>query len=281
MAVAGPALRLALRSPSLRLACTRPSSNLAAKHSLRSFTSKSLRTESQWCAGSIRQPARRTASSKPKVSGLEQHQDLESFLDDARHRGLGETTTLYQGTIYELKVKSLLEQHQMQLERIGGKSDGGVDLRGSWPLDLLPLKVSVQCKRYGKKLGPENFRALVGTLFDNTGDYRWRDAPDCRALGILASPHPASADSTRYMTNSVVPLVFMSITLDGQLQQFICNDAASRIGLDKISIKSRYEEKAATDGHDARVDRILRLFYGSKPLGKRSAPLTSHQSTSR
>ncbi|KAF4581683.1 hypothetical protein EYR40_002695 [Pleurotus pulmonarius] len=67
----------------------------------------------------------------------------------------------------------------MDLHRVGGKDDGGVDLIGWWKLPHFPLdptaatlpdriRVVAQCKAEKKKIGPKYIRELEGVLHEHT-----------------------------------------------------------------------------------------------------------------
>ena len=66
----------------------------------------------------------------------------------------------------------------MNLTRVGGKGDGGIDLRGFWKLpglrhldqaardtdDLVRLRVLAQCKAEQLKVGPKTVREMEGVV---------------------------------------------------------------------------------------------------------------------
>ncbi|KAG6879836.1 hypothetical protein C0992_010794 [Termitomyces sp. T32_za158] len=85
------------------------------------------------------------------------------------------TTTVYRGTAFEHRAQNILQTHMsMSLRRVGGKSDGGIDLLGWWWLppfgasDInVPrrrLRVLAQCKAEKKKIGPKFIREMEGVL---------------------------------------------------------------------------------------------------------------------
>ena len=93
--------------------------------------------------------------------------------------------TVHQGVRFEQRTHGVLHaQLSMSLTRIGGKSDGGVDLQGDWwlppPADATAtptlstgwtddpqrrrLRVLVQCKAEKTKLGPNYIREMEGVM---------------------------------------------------------------------------------------------------------------------
>ncbi len=125
------------------------------------------------------------------------HYSLQSFQAHAVRTGLSTTSTVYTGTSYEYLTKSTLQPYGLDLHRVGGRGDRGVDLIGIWGIPILTsagtwkeksdsrsqdgtqisnelegyetqsLKVLVQCKRLvGKsaKIGPNLIRELDGAV---------------------------------------------------------------------------------------------------------------------
>ncbi|KII91167.1 hypothetical protein PLICRDRAFT_76448, partial [Plicaturopsis crispa FD-325 SS-3] len=88
-------------------------------------------------------------------------------------------STVHRGVAFEQKCLQLLQQRMsMSLRRVGGKSDGGIDLQGWWwlpPLDRQGvtladggrrrLRVLAQCKAEKKKMGPNYVREMEGVLY--------------------------------------------------------------------------------------------------------------------
>ncbi|KAG1778152.1 hypothetical protein EV702DRAFT_1097338 [Suillus placidus] len=86
------------------------------------------------------------------------------------HRTL---STVARGTAFEQRSLQLLqESFSMSLKRVGGKSDGGVDLLGWWWLPLSQstpitpprrrIRVLAQCKAEKKKFSPNYVREMEG-----------------------------------------------------------------------------------------------------------------------
>lgn len=88
----------------------------------------------------------------------------------------GTLSTVARGTAFEQRSLQLLQEcFSMSLKRVGGKSDGGVDLLGWWwlPLSSGPqstsitpprrrIRVLAQCKAEKKKFSPNYVREMEG-----------------------------------------------------------------------------------------------------------------------
>jgi hypothetical protein len=120
-----------------------------------------------------------------------------------------------QGLQYELHIQRLLASLNLHTSHIGGRADGGIDLRGDWLLTSYdPLtgtkhskqvETIVQCKNITKGCPPQTVRELEGVL---------SRLPDC--LGILASTMPAT-DLARHRTLiSTLPILFVNVRYGGE-----------------------------------------------------------------
>ncbi|KAJ6499590.1 hypothetical protein C8R47DRAFT_1211879 [Mycena vitilis] len=87
----------------------------------------------------------------------------------------------YRGTFFEKRSMKILQDHlSMSLRRVGGKSDGGIDLMGWWWLpppssesanpqtvpaqDRRRFRVLAQCKAEKKRVSPKYVREMEGVL---------------------------------------------------------------------------------------------------------------------
>ncbi|KII91179.1 hypothetical protein PLICRDRAFT_173071 [Plicaturopsis crispa FD-325 SS-3] len=122
-------------------------------------------------------------------------------------------STAHRGVAFEQKCLQLLQQRMsMSLRRVGGKSDGGIDLQGWWwlpPLDRPSgergadtgrrrLRVLAQCKAEKKKKGPNYVREMEGVLYrvsrrsEHRARSHTRDGPlVLERLGRLIRKRPA------------------------------------------------------------------------------------------
>ncbi|GLB39251.1 putative protein of unknown function (DUF2034) [Lyophyllum shimeji] len=84
-------------------------------------------------------------------------------------------STTHRGTAFEERSRNILQNHlSMTLRRVGGKSDGGIDLLGWWWLPPLGvsdpsaprrrLRVLAQCKAEKQKASPKYVREMEGVL---------------------------------------------------------------------------------------------------------------------
>lgn len=100
------------------------------------------------------------------------------------YRSFSQLSAVHKGNAFERRSQQLLQDHfSMLLRRVGGKSDGGIDLLGWWwlplcPADAMPqgdasqtypdtsprrrLRVLAQCKAEKKKFGPNYVREMEG-----------------------------------------------------------------------------------------------------------------------
>lgn len=165
------------------------------------------------------------------------HHDLPSFLDYAERSGLDPKSTLYVGTHYEYKVAQVLAKYGFYLRRIGGHSDYGTDLLGTWtvPSSEGPLKVLAQCKAIARKSAPNLIRELEGAFVGApTG---WRGD---RVLGIFVTEKPATKGVRDSLGRSRWPMAFISCTREGKIQQMLWNQKAEEQGLEGLGVGMRY-----------------------------------------
>ncbi|KAF5380172.1 hypothetical protein D9615_006109 [Tricholomella constricta] len=111
-------------------------------------------------------------------------------------------STLHRGTAFEERSRKVLQKHlSMTLRRVGGKSDGGIDLLGWWwlpPLNVSDhkaprrrLRVLAQCKAEKKKTSPKYVREMEGVL------HRY-----ISLLPSLSSPYEPPNAATDQLTHS-------------------------------------------------------------------------------
>lgn len=168
------------------------------------------------------------------------HNSLPSFLEYAERSGLNPKSTVYVGTHYEYLVAERLASYGFSLFRVGGASDYGIDLLGTWtvPSAPNPIKVIIQCKAIASKLGPSHVRELEGAFVGAPAG--WRGS--C-VLGLLVGQQPATKGVRDSLGRSRWPMGYISFsTADGQVSQIQWNRLAVNRGLDGMGVAVKYTE---------------------------------------
>ncbi|KAL2851799.1 hypothetical protein BJX68DRAFT_266044 [Aspergillus pseudodeflectus] len=165
------------------------------------------------------------------------HSSLSSFLDYAARTSLPESTTTYQGTLYEYTVQKHLRTSAFLLHRVGGRSDLGVDLTGTWhvgsnPVTDPPVRVVVQCKGLKAKLGPNVVREVEGVAGRFIGPRSKSAGPEGGGgyAGVVVSPREATKGVREALGRSRMPLVWLMVGWDGVLRQALWNARVERLG---------------------------------------------------
>ncbi|KAB5572387.1 hypothetical protein GE09DRAFT_1216951 [Coniochaeta sp. 2T2.1] len=173
------------------------------------------------------------------------HHDLPSFLSHAARTSLLPKSTVYIGTHYEYTVLSSLSTHGFSLHRVGGASDHGIDLLGTWSLPSLPhpLRVIVQCKALASPR-PASVRELEGAFVGApTGWRRGEGLEGGNVVGLLVAPGPSTKGVRDAIGRSRWPMGFISCDQEtGAVRQFIWNQAAVREGLEGVGVAFRHDE---------------------------------------
>ncbi|TLD27183.1 hypothetical protein PspLS_05029 [Pyricularia sp. CBS 133598] len=168
------------------------------------------------------------------------HNSLPSFLDYAKRSGLNPKSTVYVGTHYEYLVAESLAGFGFSLFRVGGASDYGIDLLGTWnvPSAPNPIKVILQCKAMASKLGPNHVRELEGAFVGAPAGWRGSGV-----LGLLVGQQPATKGVRDSLGRSRWPMGYISCsTADGQVSQIQWNRHAINHGLDGMGVAVKYTE---------------------------------------
>ena len=145
------------------------------------------------------------------------HSSQRTFLAHSRRTGLNPASTVFTGTRYEYLTLSSLRRLGIELAKVGGSGDKGVDLVGFWHLpqwshtsrqttpanaveETQPkkidekIKVVVQCKRISptaraaRSIGPSVVRELEGAFRGAPTGWRAREG----VLGMLVSTRAAT-----------------------------------------------------------------------------------------
>jgi hypothetical protein len=153
-------------------------------------------------------------------------------------------STVYVGTHYEYTVQSSFERLGMCLKCIGGSSDYGIDLVGTWPLPSapLPLKVLVQCKALAKKVAPSAARELEGAFV--SAPHGWRGSG---VLGFLVSQNSATKGVREALGKSRWPMGYAQCGPDGKVLQLLWNRRAEEEGLGGIGVAVKYAGRERSD----------------------------------
>ncbi|KAK1995492.1 hypothetical protein LX36DRAFT_160770 [Colletotrichum falcatum] len=167
------------------------------------------------------------------------HRDLPSFLAYAERTGLDVSSTVYVGTRYEYIVSSTLSQYGIQAVRVGGVSDNGIDLLGTWdvPSQNQPLKVILQCKGGSQRAGPSLVRELEGTFIGAPVGWRGNGV-----VALLVSVKTASKGVREALSRSHWPMGFVSCSSDGTVRQMLWNQRAEEEGLRGMEVTMRHAE---------------------------------------
>ncbi|EPE31003.1 hypothetical protein GLAREA_03970 [Glarea lozoyensis ATCC 20868] len=165
------------------------------------------------------------------------HRDLPSFLQYATRVELSPTSNVYVGTHYEYTVQNTLQQMGMSLTRMGGKSDYGIDLLGTWTLPTVnyPLKVLLQCKAVSNKVKPAVVRELEGAFVGAPSGWR-----EDGVLAFLVSSGPATKGVREAMGRSRWPMGYIFCDPEGKMLQMLWNRKAAEEGLEGVVVETRY-----------------------------------------
>ncbi|KAK0714653.1 hypothetical protein B0H67DRAFT_441667, partial [Lasiosphaeris hirsuta] len=164
------------------------------------------------------------------------HHDLASYVQYAERNGVDQTSKTFIGTYYEYTVKASLADFGFHLRRIGGASDCGIDLLGTWsvPSGTQPLRVLLQCK-VTQKPGPNLVRELEGAFVGAPAG--WRGAG---TVGFLVTGKPATKGIRDALGRSRWPMGFISCSRAGQVEQLLWNRRAEEEGLEGMGVGMRY-----------------------------------------
>jgi hypothetical protein len=165
------------------------------------------------------------------------HHDLPSFLDYASRVGADPQSSVYVGTVYEYTVQSSLARLGISLKRIGGRSDYGIDLLGTWkiPSAASPLKVLVQCKARVAKPKPSEVRELEGAFVGAPSGWRGTGV-----LGFLVSQKEATKGVRDAIGRSRWPMGYVMCTSRGKILQMLWNRKADDEGLLGAGVTVKY-----------------------------------------
>lgn len=202
------------------------------------------------------QSARRRSSNDGKTRPLvypeavnSQHDSLATFLAHAERTGLDRQSTVFVGTHYEYAVSAALSRYGFSLKRVGGASDYGTDLLGTWtpPTTGTEVRVLVQCKAGAQRVGPNLVRELEGAFVGAPAGWRGPGV-----LGLLVGQRPATKGVRDSLGRSRWPMGYVFCSGEGAVQQMVWNQRAEEEGLEGLAVTSRY-----VDGGRERTELVL------------------------
>lgn len=190
-----------------------------------------------------------------------QHCNLSSFLSYAERTGLEKKSTVFVGTHYEYTVALSLSRYGFALKRVGGQSDYGTDLLGTWtpPGSSQTLRVLVQCKAGTSRVGPNFIRELEGAFVGAPSGWRGSGV-----LGLLVSQRPATKGVRDGMGRSKWPMGYICCEGDGAVKQMVWNRRAEEEGLEGFGVTSRHGEGGEMELVLVKDGKILPLLEGTE-----------------
>jgi len=185
------------------------------------------------------------------------HYDMTSFLEYASRIAIDKSSPTYVGTHYEYTVQPALEKLGLTLKRIGGSSDYGIDLLGTWDLPTVqkPIKVIVQCKAH--RLYPSQARELEGAFVGAPQGWRGKGV-----LALLVSQRVATKGVREALGRSRWPMGYVYCQPNGQILQMLWNKKAEDEGLAGVEVGVKYE------GGDASEKEIILAYKGKVITGR-------------
>ncbi|KAI1437206.1 hypothetical protein GGR50DRAFT_120107 [Xylaria sp. CBS 124048] len=176
----------------------------------------------------------------PEAPSKDEHADVASYRAYAERTGLDIESKVFVGTHYEYSVAAALRRLGFDLRRVGGHSDRGIDLLGTWSVpsvpEHLPLRVILQCKAWARsaKIGPQFIRELEGACLGAPPGWRGSGV-----IGLLVSMQPATRGIRESLAHSRWPLAYVSCSGNGVLQQMLWNQKAEEEGLEGMGVSVR------------------------------------------
>ncbi|GJJ10421.1 hypothetical protein Clacol_004647 [Clathrus columnatus] len=181
-------------------------------------------------------------------------------------------STVFRGNAFEERSVSVLQKLSMSLLKVGGKSDGGVDLQGWWFVPISPhrlkeqqritgeviktwkapdgtirrrLRILGQCKAEQKKIGPRYIRELEGVLA------RHESSLNNPVIGLLVSESEFSRSTLLTAYSSRLPLFLLQLPPEPETSENVEPDKIGSAvwnpalgGLFKGDLEIRWERSA-------------------------------------
>ena len=164
-------------------------------------------------------------------------------------------SSVHRGAAFERRALRLLQANlSMSLNRVGGKSDGGVDLQGWWWLPSAPsaftdpthrrrVRVFAQCKAEKKKIGPNYIREMEGVL------HRYLSDPSPLVALFISESH-FTKEALLRMQSSPIPfsLLHLPSEHEDEIGSMVWNHALSGTnGLLQGKVEARWERCLDSD----------------------------------
>jgi hypothetical protein len=192
------------------------------------------------------------------------HTDLPSFLAYAERTNLDPSSTVYVGTHFEYTVADALARFGLHLRRVGGVSDCGIDLLGTWAVPSYPrrapttrpLRVLAQCKAV-QRPGPHLVRELEGAFVGAPAGWRG----PVGVVGLLVTEKPATKGIRDALGRSTWPMGFVACSREGRVQQFLWNQRAKEEGLEELGVTTRHVNG---DGEGEPETELVLTWRGKK-----------------
>ncbi|KAI8060455.1 hypothetical protein BC940DRAFT_312047 [Gongronella butleri] len=179
------------------------------------FTLRSM-LAGHWVAHAL--VPRRFLSKSPRF-GVPEASEAVSGSDDGNERV--QESAVHRGRLFEHDTLKALAAIGMQLRHVGGKSDGGIDLKGLWPSVDDNVQVMIQCKNVKLGCQPEHLRGLLGaTVSLNRGH-------PLLAMLVSASPKPFTQDTLALFGEAPFPLALARVH-HAQLHALVLNPVAQQ-----------------------------------------------------
>ncbi|KAL1840550.1 hypothetical protein VTJ49DRAFT_324 [Mycothermus thermophilus] len=211
----------------------------------------------------------------PNPASAPHHTGLPSFLAYAERTNLDPSSTVYVGTHFEYTVQLALARFGLDLRRVGGASDCGIDLLGTWALPfpsshssslsgaaaaLSPLRVLAQCKAV-QRPGPHFIRELEGAFVGAPAGWRaWTESGRGGGiLGLLVAEKPATKGIREALARSRWPMGFVACSRVGEVSQFLWNRRAEEEGLEGFGVAVRY-----VDGDSGGKKEVVLTWKGER-----------------
>ena len=165
-------------------------------------------------------------------------------------------SSVHRGTAFEKRAMHLLQTNlSMSLGRVGGKSDGGIDLQGWWwppsapnaftdPIHRRRVRVFAQCKAERKKTGPKYIREMEGVLHRQLSDQN-------PTVALFISQSQFTKAALLRAQSSSIPFFLLHLPSEHEddIGSMVWNHALSGTnGLLQGKVEARWERSLNHDG---------------------------------